>query len=97
MIFHWESYLAHDLLLGHDMLLLAGFHDLRLFHLLQRERSRLVLGQLDQLDAAEAAHAESGDHAQVGQPYVTELLVDPGGGEVLDYELSELVIAAEMT
>lgn len=49
--------LGHNLLLGHDVLLLAGLDDLRLLHLLQRERARRVRLDLHQLDASEAADA----------------------------------------
>ena len=56
--------LLHDLLLGHDVLLLPRLHDLTLLHLLQRERALLpVARDLDELHAAEAAHAEGGDDA----------------------------------
>ena len=73
--------LLHDLLLRHDVLLLASLHDLTLLHLLQRERALLgVARDLHQLHAAEAAHAKSGDDAQVLQLQGLELLVDAERG-----------------
>lgn len=118
--------LAHDLLLGHDVLLLASLNNLqngtkginnfcrkrkyfkllkykifvpeitgvffvteklcwgvkqkivylRLFHLLEGERSLVIAGDLNELDASEAANAEGGDDAQVLQPYTSELFID---------------------
>ncbi len=69
--------LLHDLLLGHDVLLLARLDDLRLLHLLQGVRLRRVRADLDQLDAAEAAHAQRRDRRQVLQFHVREPVVDP--------------------
>lgn len=59
----FQSYLAHDLLFGHDVLLLTGFNDLGLLHLLQCERSCFFLSQLNQLDATETSHAKRGNHS----------------------------------
>lgn len=49
--------LGHNFLFGHDVLLLSGLDDLRLLHLLQRERSRRVSLDLDQFDSSKAANA----------------------------------------
>ena len=67
----------HDLLFGHDVLLLPRLHDLILLHLLQRERPLFsIAGDLDEFNAAESADAQSGDDAQVLQLQRLELLVD---------------------
>lgn len=49
---------------------------LRLLHLLEGERSLVIAGDLNELDASEAANAEGGDDAQVLQPYTSELFID---------------------
>ena len=59
------------------MLLLPRLHDLTLLHLLQRERALLAVARdLDELHAAEPAHSQGGDDAQVLQLQGLELLVD---------------------
>jgi hypothetical protein len=69
--------LLHDLLLGHDVLLLTRLDNLTLFHLLQSKRLLLgVAGHLDELDAAEPAHAQRGNDAQVLKLEALELFVD---------------------
>jgi len=52
---------------------------LSFLHLLESEGPLLdVAGDLDELDATEAANAEGGDDAEVGQLEALELLVDAG-------------------
>jgi hypothetical protein len=73
--------LAHDLLLGHDVLLLARLHDLRLLHLLQGEGTfRRVALDLDELDAPEPAHAQRRQLLQIGEGDSFEFLVHSGSG-----------------
>jgi hypothetical protein len=68
--------LAHDFLLGHDVLLLPGLNDLRLFHLLQRKGAGRVVLDLHQLDATKAADTERGDDSQVSELDFAELFID---------------------
>ena len=69
--------LLHDLLLGHDVLLLPRLHNLTLFHLLEGVRSARIVADLHQFHPTEAAHSQRRDDTQLVELDVGKAVVDP--------------------